>query len=153
MDLSAHADDSFQGDAVKLGEFGQQIDGVEGRAQHRHGKGSHNQTDDGAVAALMGMVPDGSGENEAAAHHKIGKVADKGGGGALEKQLQQDFDALGGYCRAGSQIEAAEQNRQLGEVQLVKFRSHEKTDEGIPLCFPFKKVLFREDVLHFFHFL
>ena len=32
VNLGTHADDGIQGNAVKLGEFGQQIDGIEGRA-------------------------------------------------------------------------------------------------------------------------
>ena len=77
------------------------------------------------VLFLCEMVPDGGGQCEAAAHKEIGEVAHEGGGGALEQQLQQNFNALNGDGSAWSQEEAAQQHGHLGEVQLVEFRGQE----------------------------
>ena len=49
----------------------------------------------------MDMVPDGGGQNERAAHNKVGEVADESGGGAFQQQLQQNFDALADHRGAG----------------------------------------------------
>ena len=49
VDLSSHGDDGIQGQTVQLGEFWQQVDGIEGAAQNGHGNGAQNQTNDGAV--------------------------------------------------------------------------------------------------------
>ena len=46
---------------------------------------AYDQTDNGAVLALMGMVPDGGGEDEAAAYHEVGEIAHESGGGALHQ--------------------------------------------------------------------
>ena len=102
VDLGTHADDRLQGQAVKLGELGQQIDGIEGRTENGHHQGTQGQADHRAVLALVYMVPDSGGKDEAAAHHEIGEVANKGGGGAFEEQFQQNFDTLGGNGSAGS---------------------------------------------------
>ena len=87
VDFGTHGDDGVQRQAEELGELGQQIDRIEGSAQNGHGQGAENQTDDGAVTALVGMIPDGGGQHEAAANHEIGKVTHKGGGGTLYQQF------------------------------------------------------------------
>ena len=43
-------------------------------------------------------------------------------GPPLQQQFQENFDDLTEHRRGGSQIKTAEHHRQLGEVQLVKFR-------------------------------
>ena len=83
VDGGTHTDDGFQRDAVELGEFGQQVHGVEGGAKHGHGQGTQNQADEGAVAALVRMVENHCGQHQTAAHHKVGEIAHKSGGGSL----------------------------------------------------------------------
>ena len=129
VDLGTHGDDGIQRKPEKLAELGQQVDGIESGTEQGHGNGSQDQTHHGAVLALVGMVPDGGGNDEGAAHHKVCKVAYEGGGGSLHQQLQQNLDALAGYGSAGSQEKAAQQYRQLGEVQLVKLRGDEQQRE------------------------
>lgn len=97
-----HGDDGVQGNAVQLGELGQKINGVEGAAEHGHDQRADGKADDGAVLALVGVVENGGGKNQRASYHEIGKIAHKGGGGAFQKQLQQDFHALANHGGAGS---------------------------------------------------
>lgn len=125
VDTCAHSDEHIHGNAVELGEFGQQVDGVEERPDDAGGQGSEDETHNGPRLVLVEMVPDGGGQCEAAAHKEIGEVAHEGGGGALEQQLQQNFNALNGDGSAWSQEEAAQQHGHLGEVQLVEFRGQE----------------------------
>ena len=89
VDGAAHADDGIQRNAVKLGELGQQIDGVEGAAENCENYSTEDQSHQSAFAGLLGVIDDDSGQNQAAAHGKVGKVTDKGGGSALQQQLQQ----------------------------------------------------------------
>ena len=138
VDAGAHADEHIHGNAVELGELGQQVDGVEKRADDAGGQGSEDEAHNGPRFVFMEMVPDGGGQREAAAHEEIGEVAHEGGGGALEQQLQQNFNALNGDGSAWPQKEAAQQHGHLGEVQLVKFRGQEgqrkvQNDSGLLL--------------------
>ena len=126
IDRGAHRNDGIQRNAIELGELRQQINAVESAAKEGEDHRAYNQTPQGAGAALFGVVDDGGGQNQTAAHGKIGEITHKGGGGTLQQQLQQDFDALTGHGGAGSQVEAAQQHRQLREVQLVKFGCQEQ---------------------------
>ena len=120
IDLGTHSDDGVQRELIKLGEFRQQIDGIEGAAQDGHGSGAENQTHNGGMLTLVSMVEEGGRQDEGAADDKIGKVTHKSGRGALQHQLQQNLDAFTDYSGTGSQIEAAEQDRQFREVQLIE---------------------------------
>ena len=125
MNGGAHGKNGIQGHPVELGELGQQVHRIEGGAEDGHAHGAKHQADDRTVAVLVQVIPDGGGKHEGAAHHEIGKIPHKGGGGALEQQLQQNFHTLTDHRGAGSQVEAAQQHRQLGKVQLVKAGSQE----------------------------
>ena len=129
VDFRTHGNDGIQRHAVKLCKLGKQIDSVEGTAEDGHGQGAQDQTDNGAVLALVGMVPDGCGQHKGTAHHEVGQVAHKGGGGTLQHQLQQDLNALADHSGAGSQVKAAQQHGQFGEVQFIEFRCQEQHGE------------------------
>ena len=128
-DLTAHGDDAFQGQTVELGEFGQQINGVEGAAEDGHGQCAQHKSDDGGMLALMHMVPDSGGKHKGAAYHEIGKITHEGGGGALDHQLQQDLDAFACHGSRGTQVKTAQQHGQFGEVQLVEAGCQEQQGE------------------------
>ena len=73
----------------------------------------------------MQVIDEGGGQHEEAADHKVCKVAHKGGGSALEQQLQQNLDALAGHGGAGSKVKTGKQHGNLGEVQLIEGGSQE----------------------------
>ena len=102
VDGAAHADDGIQRDAVELRKLGQQIDGVECAAENRDADAADDQTDQGGVLALMQVIENRGGQDQAAAYGEIGEISHKGGGGALQKQLQQDLDTLAGHGGGGS---------------------------------------------------
>ena len=129
VDVGAHLDDVFQRQVEQLGEFGQQVNGVEGAAEHRHHHRAHRQADHGAELGFAQMINNHRREHEAAAHHEIGKITHKGGGGALEQQLQQNFHTLAGHGGAGSKEETGQQHGNLGEVQLIEAGSQEGQGE------------------------
>lgn len=118
--VGAHGDDAVQAHVEQLGEFGQQVHRIEGTAEDCHGHGAQSQTGYGAFFRLADVVDHSGGEHQEAAHHEVCKVPHKGGGGALQQQLQENLDALTGDGGAGSQKEACQQHRNLGEVQLVE---------------------------------
>ena len=102
MDSSTHGNDGVQRQTEKLGELGQKIHRIESASKKRHGHSAQDQTNDGAVLALVEVIPEGGGQHEGAANHKVCQITHKGGGGALNQQLQQDLNALTGYGGAGS---------------------------------------------------
>ena len=113
VNIGTHTDDRIQRNAVKLGKFGDQVDGIKGAAEDGHAQAADDQTDDGTVSALVGMIDDGGGQHKGATHGKIGKVTHKCGGGTLKQQLQNDFDTLTGDGCRRTEIETAQQDGQF----------------------------------------
>ena len=74
------------------------------------------------------MVNDGGGQDQSAAHGKVGEVAHEGGAGALEQELDHDLDEFADHARHGAEAEAAEQHRQLAQIDLIEAGGEENGD-------------------------
>ena len=120
IDRRSHGHQLLQGQAVEGGEGGEQIHRVEEAAEgsHHHRTGDH--ASDGPLLGLKAVIEGGGGENEGAAHHKVGKVAHEGGGGALEQQLEDDLHQLAHHARHRAQGEGADEHGHLAQVDLIE---------------------------------
>ena len=118
IDGSAHAYDGFQRHTEQLRKLGDQIVCVKHTAENCHAQGAQSHAADGRSFALANMVENRSRQNEAAAYHKVCKVAHKGRSGALQQELQNDLGQLGGHARNGPQEEGTDHHRYLAEVDL-----------------------------------
>ena len=129
IDGGTHGDDGVQGQLKEPGELGDQIDGVEQAAEDCHAERTQDKTHQSGLFTLVQMIDDHGGQNQGGAHHEVGQVAHEGGGGALEQELQQHLQSQTDHACTGSQEEAAQQNGDLGEVQLIEGGSQEGNRE------------------------
>ena len=122
VDGGTQGDDIFQRCAVKQGELGHKINSVEGCSEDRQTECAGQKADQRALFALFGVIDDHSGQHQSHTHNEVGQVADEGGAGAVDQELENDLERLADHGGRGSQIKTAEHHRQLGEVQLIKGR-------------------------------
>ena len=126
VDIGTHGNDGIQRQAVKLGEFRQQINGIECTAEDGHTQGTDHQTDDGGLLALFDVIDDGCGQHHGAADRKVGKVADEGSGGSLQQELENDLQKFANDTGYRPQIEGADQYGNFTEVDLIERRRKEQ---------------------------
>ena len=128
VDLLSHGQNGVHRDSVELGEFRQEIDGVEQAAENRHDRRAGCEADQRGFPGFVHMIENGRGDDHGAADGEVCKVAHKGRAGALEEQLDDDLQKLRYDARDRPEIERADQHRHLAEVQLVERRREKKRD-------------------------
>ena len=69
-----------------------------------------------------------AGSTKGAAHREVCKVAHEGGGGTLEQELDHDLYKLCRNAGHGAEIEGADEDRDLAQVDLIEGRGKEKRD-------------------------
>ena len=74
------------------------------------------------------MIEDGSGQNEGAAHDKIGEVTDECRGSAFDKQLDNHFQKFCDDAGHRAQIEGADQDGDFAQIQLIEGRGEKQGD-------------------------
>ena len=74
------------------------------------------------------MVDKARGQNEGTADGKVGKIADEGSRRALQEQLDQHLEQLRRDARDRAEVEGADQDRQLAEVDLIERRGEGQRD-------------------------
>ena len=93
----AHFNNVFERQAVKLGKFRKQVNGIEGRTKYGHHERPCHTSDNGISLRLMEKIYDGRRKQETAAYHKVGQIAHKSSGSAFKQQLQDDLTELDHY--------------------------------------------------------
>ena len=76
----------------------------------------------------MSVVDHACRQHEGTAHRKVCKVAHEGSGGALEQELHHDLHKFRRNTRNGAEVEGADQDRDLAQVDLIEGRGKEKRD-------------------------
>ena len=127
--LGAHGDYGLQRSAEKLGKLGYEVHGVEHAAENRHKGRARKQRYDGVGSCLFEVIYDRGRNYHRTADEKVGEVAHKGGGRALEHQLYKDLDQLDNRSGHRAHGKGPDEHRHLAEIRLVKGGSDDRDGE------------------------
>ena len=99
-----------------------QIPRIEQAAEHRHHERAERERPDRALLTERRLIANRRGQHERAADKEVREVADEGRRRALDKQLEQNFQKLADHAADRAEIECADHDRQLAEVELIERR-------------------------------
>ena len=99
----AHGNDGIERHVEEFGKLGDEEVSIEGASEHGHHQRANGQTHERHFFALVEMVEDGGGQHHGAAHGEVGEVAHKGGGGALEQQLDNNLQEFAHHAGHGAE--------------------------------------------------
>ena len=99
-----------------------QIPRIEQAAEHRHHERAERERPDCTLLAERRLIANRRGQHERAADKEVREVADEGRRCALDEQLEQNFQKLADHAADRAEIECADHDRQLAEVELIERR-------------------------------
>ena len=126
VDLRAHADDGVERHAEHLGKLRQKIYRVESAAEHGHDQSADGHADERGLLAGLRVVDDAGRKHKRAADDEVCKVADVGGRRALDDELHENLHQLRDDSGHGAEIECADEDGQLADVELIERRGEEQ---------------------------